>query len=216
MSRIAQTTMALVLLSLFRPAVASAVLLDRIAAVVNQQVIAVSEINQMVELRFFPHPAGQSDDEYRRETLEELIAQALRFHDVERFGAEEISKDSIEARRQQITARFASPADFQAALTRSELTLDELRAVIRRQLQVESYIQERFSPMIFVPNDDIESYYRGTWAEQRRQHGLATPPLNDVREEIRSLLKASQLQKEVDKWTSQLRARANVDIYAYR
>lgn len=216
MSRTVQTTIALVLLGLLRPAIASAVLLDRIAAVVNQQVIAVSEINQMVELRFFPHPAGQSDDEYRRETLEELIAQALRSRDVERFGAEEISKDSIEARRQQIMARFAAPADFQAALTRSELTLDELRAVIRRQLQVESYIQERFSPMIFIPNEDIESYYRGTWAEQRRQHSLAIPPLNDVREEIRSLLKASQLQKEVDTWTSQLRARANVDIYAYR
>ena len=45
---------------------------------------------------------------------------------------------------------------------------------------------------------------------------MAIPPLNDVREEIRALLKSSRLQQEIDKWTTQLRARANVDVYATR
>ena len=53
-----------------------------------------------------------------------------------------------EARLLQIQQRFASPAEFTTALQRSELTLDEVRALIKRQLQVETYIQERFAPMI--------------------------------------------------------------------
>ena len=52
----------------------------------------------MVELRFFPRAAGRSEDDYRHDILEALIAQALRFRDVERFGAQDIPKDSIEAR----------------------------------------------------------------------------------------------------------------------
>ena len=186
-----------------------AVTIDRVAARIDQQVLTVSEINQMREIRFFP--TGDS-----RQILDALIAQALRFRDVERFGAQDISKDSIETRLQDIQRRFASPAEFDAAVVHAELTMDEVRALVKRELQVEAYIQERFAPMIFVSNEDIESTYSGTWSQQRRQRGLPIPPLAEVQEEIRTLIRSRQLQQEIDKWTAQLRARANVDVYAWR
>jgi hypothetical protein len=206
----------LVVLLAARHSPLAAVTVDRVAATIDRQVLTVSEISQMVEIRFFPRTSEQSEDDYRRSILEGLIAQALRFRDVERFGAQDISKDSIETRLGDMQRRFASPADFTAALARAELTMDEVRALIKRQLQVEAYVQERFAPMIFVSNEDIESTYAGTWSQQRRQRGLAIPPLSEVREEIRALIRSRQLQQEIDKWTAQLRARTNVDIYAWR
>jgi hypothetical protein len=194
---------------------ARAVTVDRVAATVDRQVLTVSEVTQMVELRFFPL-SGDDADSRRRDALEALIAQALRFRDVERFGAQDIPRDSIEARLNEIQKRFQSQEDFDAALARTELTLDEVRALIKRQLQVEAYIQERFAPLIFVSSDEIETYYRGPWREQRRERGLPIPDLAEVREEIRALLKASRLREEIDRWTAQLRARANVDVFAWR
>ena len=194
---------------------ATAVTVDRIAAVVDQQVLTVSEISQMVAVRFFPRNA-ESEDEYRREILEALIAQALRFRDVERFGTHDVARDSIEARLQEIRGRFGSEEEFNAALATAELALDELRALIKRQLQVETYIQERFAPLIFVPNEEIDEYYRTTWSQQRRERGLALRPLAEVREEIKTLLRSRRLQGEIERWTSRLRQRANVDIYAWR
>lgn len=193
-----------------------AVTVDRIAAVIDQQVLTVSEVDQMAMLRFFPRVAGRSDDDYRRDILDALIAQALRFRDVERFGAADIPKDSIEARLVEIQKRFATPSDLDAALAKAELTPDELRALIKRQLQVEAYIQERFAPLVFVSNEDIAAYYAGPWREQRVARGLAVPPLNDVREEIRALIRSRQLDQQIETWTTQLRARANVDVYAWR
>ncbi|MCU1348645.1 MAG: Chaperone SurA [Acidobacteria bacterium] len=195
---------------------ASAAVVDRIAAVVDRQVITVSEVSQLVQIRFFPRTADQSEDDYRRQVLDNLIAQALRYRDVERFGAEDIPKDSIEARLQEIAKRFASQPELEAAVARAELTMDEVRALVKRQLQVEAYIQERFLPLIYIANDDIDTYYRGPWTAQRRQRGLSIPPITEVRDEIRSLLKSTRLQEEIEKWTTQLRARANVDIYAWR
>src|SRR5437764_848978 len=139
-----------------------AVTVDRVAARIDQQVLTVSEVDQMREIRFFPN----SDP---REILDALIAQALRFRDVERFGAEDVPKDSIETRLQEIEKRFASPEEFAAAVARAELTMDEVRALVKRELQVEAYIQERFAPMIFVANEDVEAMYNGTWSQQRRQ-----------------------------------------------
>jgi hypothetical protein len=194
---------------------AAAVTIDRVAAVVDRQVLTVSEISQMVEIRFFPR-LGPSDDEHRREVLEALIAQALRFRDVERFGAQDIAADVIEARVQEITARFPTPVDFTAALARAELTLDEVRALAKRQLQVEAYIQERFAPLIFVSSEDIETYYAGAFSAARRDRGLPIPALETVRDEVRTAVRSTRLEDEIAKWTTQLRARANVDVYAWR
>jgi hypothetical protein len=193
-----------------------AAVVDRIAAVVQSDVITVSEVDQMVALRILPRTPGRSDDDYRKDVLDALISQALRYKDVERFGSEDIPRDTIEARTGQIIKRFPAEADFTGTLAASQLTLDEFRAIVKRQLQVEAYIQERFSPMIFIPNEDIETFYKGPWSAQRRERGLPIPPLNDVREEIRTLLKSTQLQQEIDRWTAQLRARANVDVFAVR
>lgn len=193
---------------------ASAAIVDRIAAVIDRQVLTVSEVTQMVTIRFFPR-TSESVDDHRRDVLDALIAQALRFRDVERFGAQDIPKDTIEARLQEIQRRFAGEAEFNAALAKAELTLDEVRALVKRQLQVEAYVQERFAPLVFVSQEDLEAYYRGPWSAQRRERGLPVPPLEEVREEVRLAVRATRVEDEIEKWTAQLRERANVDIYAW-
>lgn len=194
----------------------SAAVIDRVAAIIEHQVITVSEVGQLATIRFFPHKAGQSEDDYRHDILDALIAQALRFRDVERFGAPDVSKDSIEARMLEIQRRFASPEQFTAAIAKAELTLDEVRTLVKRQLQVEVYIQEWFAPLIFVSSEEIERYYRSTWSQQRRERNLPVTPLSEASDEIRTLLRSSRLQAEIVKWTAQLRAGANVDVYAWR
>ena len=204
------------LLALFLIALpVAAVTVDRIAAVIDRQVLTVSEVAQMVEIRFFPR-TSQSEDDHRRDVLDALIAQALRYRDVERFGAQDIPLDTIEARVLEMQRRFASEAEFVAALARAELTLDEVRALVKRQLQVEAYVQERFAPLVFVAPEEIEEYYRGPWTAQRRERGLGVPPLEQVREEVRLAVRATRVEGEIEKWTGQLRERANVDVYAWR
>jgi len=195
---------------------ASAVTVDRIAATVDRQVLTVSEITQMVEIRFFARTAETDDDDHRRNVLDALIAQALRFRDVERFGAQDISADVIEARLLEIQRRFPTEAEFLSSVARAELTLDEVRALVKRQLQVEAYIQERFAPLVFISNEEIDTYYRGPWTQQRRERGLSVPPLASVQDEIRTAVRGSRLEEEIGKWTAQLRERADVDVYAWR
>jgi hypothetical protein len=194
---------------------AFAVTVDRIAATVDRQVLTVSEITQMVEIRFFAR-TSETDEDHRRDVLDALIAQALRFRDVERFGAQDISADVIEARLLDIQRRFPTETEFLAAIARAELTLDEVRALVKRQMQVEAYIQERFAPLVFISNEEIDAYYRGTWSQQRRERGLSVPPLASVQDEIRTAVRGSRLQEEIGKWTAQLRERADVDVYAWR
>ncbi|HEY5611702.1 MAG TPA: hypothetical protein VIL97_10865, partial [Thermoanaerobaculia bacterium] len=156
---------------------ANAEVIDRVAAIIEGEVLTLSEVDQIVTLRLIPRLAGDSEADYRRRVVDAMIAQSLRFRDVERFGAVDVSRDSIEARLREVMARFVSQPEFDAALVRTELTLDEVQALIKRQMQVEAYVEERFSPLIFVSLDAIEAYYRDMWAPQRRARGLAITPL---------------------------------------
>lgn len=192
---------------------AAAVVLDRIAAIVDREVITVSEIDQVQVLRLIPRLAGESESAYRRRLLDAMIAQSLRFREVGRFGAVDVSADAIEARLLEVIERFESEAAFENALLVAEMTRDEVRTMIKRQLQVESYIEERFSPLIFVSLEEIEQYYRSVWVPQRRLRNLPVRPLVESQDEIRTLLKSERLEREVSGWTDQLRSRSNVDIY---
>ena len=201
---------------LLSPSTARGEIIDRVAAVVDRQVVTLSEVNQIVELRLIARRDGEAEAEYRRRVVDALVAHLLRYRDVERFGAPDVSADAIEARLREIVARFPSEEDFAETLVRVEMSLDEVRNLIKRQLQVAAYVDERFAPMIFVSLAEIEEYYRNVWAPQRRSRGLPVPPLGEVREEIRTLIRAGQLDNEIENWTVQLRSRANVDIYVYR
>ena len=200
-------------LVLLVPLAARATIIDRIAATVDHDVITTSAIDQIIRLRLYQRNNGEDDAAFRRRVLDALIAQALRYRDAVRFGAEDLPADQIEARYREVVARFTSPEEFQKTLVESELTVDEVRALIKRQLQVDAYVEERFSPLIFVALEEIETYYRDVWVPQRRDRGLPVQPLGEVRESIRDLLKADRLQKELDLWTNQLRSQVNVDIF---
>jgi len=203
-------------LSLFCSLAAWGVVIDRIAATVDREVITLSQVEQIVKLRIVPREGSQSEEDHRRQILNQLIAQALRYRDVQRFGAEEVPADSIEARFSEVVKRFDSQAAFDKSLRETEMTADEVRGILKRQMQVESYIEERFSPLIFVSLEEIEAYYRDVWAPQRRERGLALVSLAEASNEIRAALKGTRLQSEVEVWTAELRSRANVDVYLSR
>jgi peptidyl-prolyl cis-trans isomerase SurA len=206
-------TSALLLISLMLAGRAQAVIIDRIAATIDRDVITLSEVNQTIAARIIPRTSGETDPAYRRRVLDALIAQGLRYRDVVRFGAQDVSADAIESRLRDVQGRFDSPAQFEETIRAAELTIEDVRSLVKRQLQVEAYIEERFSPLIFVSLEEIETYYNDVWLMQRFERGLPPTPLAEVREEIRTLLKAERLQREIDVWTQQLRERANVDVF---
>jgi hypothetical protein len=205
----------LLLLTVAPIAQARGEIIDRIAAVVDGQVITLTELEQIVELGLLTRLPEEDDEAYRRRILDRMITQVLRYRDVERFGAADVPADTIEAMLRRIIARYPSEAAFLEALARVELTLDQVRALLKRYQQVQRYIDERFAPVIFVSFEEMERYYTTVWVPARRASGLDVPSLESVREEIRSAVRADRLESEVDRWTAQLRSRANIDIFVF-
>jgi parvulin-like peptidyl-prolyl isomerase len=187
---------------------------DRILAVVDEDPVLASDLDRVVKLGLARPAAGEADERFRRRVLDQLIDERLRFHEIERFGFEQVPVEEIEAQVGEIRGGFPSEAAFQQALREVGLTLQGLRLLVSRQLLVLAYVDERLGARVFVSLEDISRYYRTTFTQEMQKQGQPVPPLEDVRDQIREVLKQQKLNQELVAWTEELRREADVVIHA--
>ena len=204
------------LIALAAPAIAQeeATAVDRILAVVDEDPILDSEVGQVIGLELVERQPEEGDEEFRRRILRRLIDQRLRFHEIDRFGFAELPIDEVERQLSGFRGRFASDEEFARRL--AELGLDEttLKQLVARQIMVVTYVEERLGPRVFVALDDITAYYDDVLKAEMAARGEALPPILGVREQIRAVLKQQRLNDEIDRWTEELRQKADIEDYS--
>ncbi len=186
---------------------------DRIVAVVDEDPILASDIERDVGLGLVAKNPGESDAAYRRRILGLLIEQRLRFHEIDRFGLVQVPADQVEKNLNEIRSRFPDAAAFERRLKELGLSENGLRQLVTRQLMVLTYVDERLGPRVFVSLDDVKAYYRDVMTPALDKEHQPVPPLDDVRETIRQVLREQRLNQEIERWTEELRNQASIANY---
>lgn len=183
---------------------------DRILAVVDEVPILSSDVDRAVTLGLVERRDDEGERAFRRRVLDSLIDQRVRLHEVARFGIEQVPVEEIEAQVDEIRSRFESDEELRQRLTEVGLDLPALRQLVARQLSVWIYFEEFLGPRIFVSLEDIRRYYEETLVPELESRGAPVPPLDEVREEIRQLLKERRLNQAIEERTEELRREADV------
>ncbi|HXO20579.1 MAG TPA: hypothetical protein VOA87_11730 [Thermoanaerobaculia bacterium] len=186
---------------------------DRIVAVVDEDPILNSDIDRVLGLGLAQAKPGEGETDLRRRVLGTLIDQRLRFHEIDRFGFQQVPVDQIEQNVAEIRSRFKDEAAFNQRLKELGMTLASLKQLVGRQLMVLTYVDERLGPRVFVSLEDINAYYRDVLVPEMKKQRQPVPPIEEVREKIRGLLKDQRLNQEIDRWTEELRNKADVANY---
>ncbi|MEJ5329291.1 MAG: SurA N-terminal domain-containing protein [Desulfobaccales bacterium] len=129
---------------------AAAEVVDRIVAVVNDEVISQSELEMMIKsLHFRPGMEAKAKDKaFQREILEALIDQKLANAEAKRRGLSVTDKEletALEDFKRQ--NRIKDDAALQEALGKAHMTLNELKERIRGQI-----LQDRLMAVVLGPN----------------------------------------------------------------
>ncbi|MGZ6972032.1 MAG: hypothetical protein ACXVID_10240 [Thermoanaerobaculia bacterium] len=193
-----------------------AVLVDRIAAVVGDEIVLESEIRKLVAVGFLERIPGETNAAYRDRVLDQRIVDVLRERQLRRSSVFDPKPEEVEARVAALEARLSKERGIPAAaaLAAAGTTREELAAWVRRGLALESFVRERLAPGLKVTEADLRAYYDSTFREAAKKRGLAdVPPFEDVREEIREVVRELKLNAEIERWTGQLRSETHVLIY---
>ncbi|MDX1643847.1 MAG: hypothetical protein R3244_05755 [Thermoanaerobaculia bacterium] len=191
-------------------------LADRIVAVVDEDPILWSDIERTIELGLIERQVDEDDATFVRRVLDRLVEMKLRFHEIDRFGFEDLPLAEVDRQMEAIRERFADREAYRAKLAELGLTPEEVREILARRLVVTSFVEQRLGPRVFVSLDDIRRYYERTLVPEMERRGEEAPELSAVRESIRRVLREQRLNEEIAEWTEELRLEADVVVYLDR
>ena len=134
----------------------SAETIDRVLAIVAGQVITLSDVAATRELGLhgvnvggYPTAAGPVDSvdpvDPVRTVLNTLIDRALVLAEVERYAPAEPTAQAIDTEVARVRARFATAEAFDSALARAGINDSDLRQLLRRDLRIAAYLDQRFT-----------------------------------------------------------------------
>lgn len=196
-----------VLAALQTPGAAQAEVIDRVLAVVDGQVITLSDVRAALKFELVP-PDVTSDPIHAG--LQRLIDRRLMLAEVERYAPGEPVAPAIDAGVAAIAARFPDALAFETALNQSVMSREELRRFVRDSLRIDAYLQQRFATLIQPSEDEVVAYYRDHPEEFTTAGALR--PYADVRGQVRARVVEERRDTFVREWVEGLRRRGSVTV----
>lgn len=205
------------------PGVAQAqpVVLDRVVAVVNNQTILASDVDDEVRLAVLEPgrpglgaltPTGILDQLISRV----LIQQQIREQDAQAALPTDAEVDArIGEIRNQLPAcvreRCVSDAEWSAFLASRQLTPKRVRIYMRTRLEILKFIEQRFREGIRISPQEVETYYKQTLLPLYGQDETA-PTLEKVSTRIQEILLQQEVNALFEDWLKNLRSQGNIEV----
>ena len=191
--------------------VAQAEIVDRIVAVIDRDVITLSEAEQAAEFR-----ALRGEDALPlSDVVERLIESRLVEREVSRYPEEAVPQQQVDAVLGSLRASFPSPTAFSASLTARGLAEDELALLIRRQLTIQRYLESRFRPLVYVTDEEVERYYDEVLLPDVAAAGESPSSLPSVETGIRRIMEEKAFNERIDEWIVRLKSRSRIRRYVW-
>jgi len=211
----------LVAVLLFSPAgrCAGAEVIDRIVAVVNRQIITLSDVEEErkyghlgVELDLNERKKNTGQREDNSKIVQQLILQALVREQVQSFAGEEAMPEEVKQQIDLLEEKFGGKELFEKTLQERHITREALEGRIAWQIRVLKFLDNRFRQFVVILPNEIEEYYRNSLLPELARRGNSTiPPLAEVQGQIRDLLIENKVDKEIDGWLNTLTQSADIE-----
>lgn len=150
---------------------AASEIVDKIAVVVNEEIILDSEIERALIPFFHQYRTMyQGNDllsrleDVRRKIVEQLIDEKILLSEAKRLNIE-VTDEEIEAKISESADRFGSRTAFEKALAEQRMTVKDLKSKYNEQIMVRKLIGQKAGSSVLVTPLDINNYYRDNAAE---------------------------------------------------
>lgn len=200
-------------------AAAQGVVLDRVVAVVNDDVILESDVDE--ERRFETIQPYRGAGEFSRaQAVQRLIDRTLIAQQAELQPETKVSDQELDA--QLATLRRDIPqckeyhcetdAGWQKFLGDHGFTVAEFRDRWRTRMELLRFIEVRFRNGVRITDDQIKEYYETKMLPEYQRQKVTPPKLETIAPRIQEVLLQQQVGNLLRDWLESLRAQGSVRI----
>lgn len=145
----------------------AAVLLDRVVAVVNQDVITWSELYRTMDSDASPQLKELKDDEKRRiykeseaSFLENLINVRLQLQEAKNLGIT-VGDDEVKDAIESIKKKYSMTEDmFKDSLKKEGYTLEEYKKRLQEQIIISKVVNQQVRSKVLVSDEDVKKFMK--------------------------------------------------------
>jgi parvulin-like peptidyl-prolyl isomerase len=180
---------------------------DRIVAVVNEQVITLTDLRIAEAFGLYDEDLKEKSGDLHPLILERLIDQKL----VIALAGEEtfVENEELDSFQGRIIEKLGND---QARRRLEEFGLDwqDLRGYILEKIFYQKIISRKFGQRNIVSLKEIEDYYQKSYAPSQREKGLEPQPMVELLDEIESRIIQEKIKTQINDWLKNLRKKADI------
>src|SRR5215469_8350284 len=193
--------------------------LDRVVAIVNDDLILDSDVNEELRLQAFDPYRTRSELSPTR-AIERLINRALILEQLKLQPEEQPSDEDVNKQIDQLRRDIPACTQYQCKtkagwdrfLTDHGFTEASFFTRWKERMTVLSFIEDRFEMGVTIKPDQVQTYYEKTLLpEYQRAHAQA-PKLDAISDQIREVLLQEQISNLLQDWLKSLRAQGSVVV----
>ncbi|HEY6851492.1 MAG TPA: hypothetical protein VI320_35430 [Terracidiphilus sp.] len=197
------------------------VVIDKVVAVVNNQAILASDLDNEIRLSVLDPNRGGLGVLTRAHALDQLIGRDLIQQQIRQEDAQaalpsqaEVNDRLTEIRKQLpncVRENCATEAGWKAFLAAHGLSQARVENYLRYRMEILRFIELRFRQGVSISQQEIESYYHNTLLPQYAP-GETRPPLDQVSARIEEILLQQRVNVMFDEWLNNLRKQGGVEV----
>jgi len=196
--------------SLFILIQSGSVLIDRIVAQVNEEIITLHDVERAVALFPIQRLDSESEDEFYSRILDDLvICKVIALEYGDEFT---LNEEDVEAVQRKILQKAGSLEALQATLDSFSMNWDDFKRFIREKVLYEKVLREKFPMELIIPFDEIETYYHSVYLPSHLQIGLEPQSLVEMAPQIETFLRRRRMEKQLSDWLAGIRSAYRVEI----
>jgi peptidyl-prolyl cis-trans isomerase SurA len=210
----------IVLPTLPRSPVVQGAEIDRVVAIVNNDLILDSDVDQ--ERRFAALlPYGEASGPYTRDAaIERLINRELILQQARLQPGDEITLDAAEKDLNSLRSSIPQCKEYHCETTEGwdrflateGFTEKSLGNLWRQRMVVLAFIEQRFRMGVKISPEEIQTYYEKTMLPQYAAQHATAPPIDAISSRIQEVLLQKQVSSLLSDWLNSLRAQGNVVV----
>lgn len=190
------------MLVLGRPA--GAVLVDKILAVVNGEILTLQDFEDHLALRKI-YQSGPAEVD-RHQAFQRFVDQALLRQEALRTRIVQVDEAEVNQQLRDLEQPAGRGEELERVMQERGLSRRSVRTWLHDQLIVRAFIDRRIRLFVRIPEQQIERYY------QDNQQAVGESLTDAVREQIRRLLTERQVNARLTELLEDLRRKASLEF----
>ena len=184
-------------------------LIDRVVAVVNDEIITLSDIQKATQLYPLFRDREESERDFQKRVLVSLINHKVIYHEYRDEFL--LSDEDYEEVQTPVINKLGSLGELMILLRHHDMDWQDFKQFIVEKVLYEKVLSDQFSTKITIPYTEIQAFYNGEYLPVQKRLGLQARSLVEMTPLIEKYLRKTYTEDRLKPWLEDIKATYRIE-----